>query len=244
GGRVEVMSRSGKSWRDIGTVEHIATALESILPEERIFDGEIYAHGETFQQTTRLVKKYRAGESEKLLFHVYDVIDRDALDRPFSERYATGLRWLEGLLEPTQPLEVVRTELVDSHEEVYERQRAYVEEGFEGAILRTATGVYQYGARSFDLLKVKSFLDAEYEIVGHKDGVGKFAGAIIWVCRMPDGKTFDVVPVGSMEERRQWFSEAASHYGRLLNVRYFETSEEGVPRFPVGAEIRAPEDLS
>jgi len=244
GGRVEVMSRSGKSWRDIGTVEHIATALESILPEERIFDGEIYAHGETFQQTTRLVKKYRAGESEKLLFHVYDVIDRDALDRPFSERYATGLRWLEGLLEPTQPLEVVRTELVDSHEEVYERQRAYVEEGFEGAILRTATGVYQYGARSFDLLKVKSFLDAEYEIVGHKDGVGKFAGAIIWVCRMPDGKTFDVVPVGSMEERRQWFSEAASHYGRLLNVRYFETSEEGVPRFPVGAGIRAPEDLS
>lgn len=244
GGRVEIMSRSGKSWRDIGTVEHIAAALESILPEERIFDGEIYAHGETFQQTTRLVKKYRAGESEKLLFHVYDVIDRDALDRPFSERYATGLRWLEGVLEPTQPLEVVRTELVDSHEEVYERQRAYVEEGFEGAILRTATGVYQYGARSFDLLKVKSFLDAEYEIVGHKDGVGKFAGAIIWVCRMPDGKTFDVVPVGSMEERRQWFSEAASHYGRLLNVRYFETSEEGVPRFPVGAGIRAPEDLS
>jgi len=244
GGRVEVMSRSGKSWRDIGTVEHIAAALEGILPEERIFDGEIYAHGETFQQTTRLVKKYRAGESEKLLFHVYDVIDRDALDRPFSERYATGLRWLEGVLEPTQPLEVVRTELVDSHEEVYGRQRAYVEEGFEGAILRTATGVYQYGARSFDLLKVKSFLDAEYEIVGHKDGVGKFAGAIIWVCRMPDGKTFDVVPVGSMEERRQWFSEAASHYGRLLNVRYFETSEEGVPRFPVGAGIRAPEDLS
>src|SRR5690606_20187250 len=73
GDRIELLSRNGKSWRAVGTVEHIATALEQFLPRELILDGEIYAHGETFQQTTRLVKKYRQGESEKLLLHVYDI---------------------------------------------------------------------------------------------------------------------------------------------------------------------------
>lgn len=243
GNDLEIMSRNGKSWRDIGTVEHIAGALERFLPKDTLLDGEIYAHGETFQQTTRLVKKYRKGESEQLLLHVYDVIDRDALETPFEERQLR-FGWLAGVLEPSDPIELVRTETVSVEDEVYEYHRQFVEDGFEGAIVRLASGIYQYGARSYDLLKVKSFLDGEYEIVGHKGGVGKFENAVIWVCRMPDGQTFDVCPRGSMEERRGWFQDASSYYGSSLKVRYFETSETGVPRFPVGEGIRAPEDMS
>ena len=240
--RMELLSRSGKSWRDVGTVEHIAKSLGAFLPQDTLLDGEVYAHGETFQQTTRLVKKYREGESEQLRFHVYDVVDRNALEMPFAERFQR-FAWLTGSLDPLAPVEVVTTEMVDSDAEVYEAQRRYVEDGYEGAIVRLFGGHYQYGARSFDLLKVKSFLDSEYEIVGHKDGVGKFAGAVIWVCRMPDGQTFDVVPKGTMEERRAWFVEGPAHYGSLLKVSYFETSEDGLPRFPVGEGSRAVEDL-
>lgn len=242
GDQVEIMSRSGKSWRDIGTVEHIAKALERVMPQNYLFDGEIYAHGETFQQTTRLVKKYREGLSEQLYFHVYDVIDREELDTPFSERFLR-FGWLTEQLTEGDPLEVVLTELVDSHSEVYAKQVEYVKLGFEGAIVRTPTGFYQYGARSFDLLKVKSFLDAEFEIVGHKDGVGKYEGAVIWVCKLDNGATFDVAPAGTMEERRAWFLEGEQHYGSMLKVKYFEVSEEGVPRFPVGEGIRAAEDI-
>ncbi len=242
GDQIEIMSRSGKSWRDIGSIEHIANALENTLPRDALFDGEIYAGvGETFQQTTRLVKKYRPGDSEKLVLHVYDVIDRDNLDQPFSER----LEILNGLqFEPGYPVETVPSVLVENEQAVYEAQAAFVQDGFEGAMVRLTTGVYQYGARSFELLKVKSFLDAEFPIVGHKTGVGKFDGAIIWVCQVDDGKTFDVVPRGTMEERRAWYDNADTYYGQLLNVRYFEVSEDGVPRFPVGAGIRASEDIS
>lgn len=241
-GQIELMSRNGKSWREVGTVEHIATALERFLPKNTLLDGEIYAHGETFQQTTRLVKKYRAGESEQLFLHPYDIIDRNALETPFSERLLS-FSWLTEQLTPTDPVEVVSTELVNSEDEVYDYHRQFVEEGFEGAMVRLPAGIYQYGARSHDLLKVKSFLDSEYEIVGHKGGVGKFEDAVIWVCRMPDGQTFDVCPKGTMEERRIWHSEGPEHYGSYLKVRYFETSEDGIPRFPVGEGIRAPEDM-
>lgn len=243
GNDLEIMSRNGKSWRDIGTVEHIATALERFLPKDTLFDGEIYAHGETFQQTTRLVKKYRPGESEQLLLHVYDIIDRDALDTPFSERFQR-FGWLGDNIRPGAPLEVVRTELVTDEAGVYDFHGQFVADGFEGAIVRLADGKYQYGARSYDLLKVKSFLDSEYEIVGHKGGIGKFEEAVIWVCRLPGGETFDVCPKGTMEERRQWYVEAPKYYGSQLKVRYFEVSEDGVPRFPVGEGIRAPEDIS
>lgn len=242
GNRLELMSRNGKSWRDIGTVEHIAAALERFLPKHMLLDGEIYAHGETFQQTTRLVKKYRKGESEQLLFHPYDIIERNSLNTPFSQRF-TQFAWLADQLTATDPIELVRTEVVHTDEEVYDFHRQFVEDGFEGAMVRMAAGPYQYGARSYDLLKVKSFLDSEYEIVGHKGGIGKFENAAIWVCRMPDGQTFDVCPRGTMEERRAWFIDGPSYYGSYLKVRYFETSEDGVPRFPVGEGIRAPEDM-
>lgn len=242
GDYLEMISRSGKSWRDLGTVEHIAAALEAFMPPNVLLDGEVYAHGETFQQTTRLVKKYRPGESERLRLHVYDIIDRNALDMPFSERFAR-FAWLEGSLSADSPIETVRTAEANSEQEVYEAQRRFVDEGFEGAMARLPGGRYQYGARSFDLLKVKSFLDSEFEIVGHKGGVGKFADAVIWVCRLPDGKTFDVSSKGTMEERRAWFSEGEKYYGQMLKVSYFEVSEDGVPRFPVGEGIRAVEDM-
>lgn len=242
GDHLELMSRNGKSWRDIGSVEHIAAALERFLPKNTLLDGEIYAHGETFQQTTRLVKKYRAGESEQLLFHPYDVIERDALDTPFSERFAR-FDWLSAQLAEGDPVEVVRTEVVRAEEDVYDYHRQFVEDGFEGAMVRLAGGLYRYGVRSYDLLKVKSFLDSEYEIVGHKGGIGKFEHAAIWICRMPDGQTFDVCPRGTMEERRAWYVDGPTYYGSFLKVRYFETSEDGIPRFPVGEGIRAPEDM-
>lgn len=240
--RVELISRSGKSWRDIGTVEHIATSLERILPTNLLFDGEIYAHGETFQQTTRLVKKYREGESEQLVFHVYDIIDRENLSQAFVDRLGR-FGWLQEQLASGDPIELVPTDSVAVEAEVYARHADYVAEGFEGVMVRMPTGHYQYGARSFDLLKVKSFMDAEFEIVGHKDGVGKFEGAVIWICRLPGGGTFDVSPAGTMEQRKAWFEQGSLHYGSMLKVKYFEVSEEGVPRFPVGEGIRAAEDM-
>src|SRR5690606_15108228 len=48
GDRVEIISCSGKSWRDSGTAEHIAKALERNMPCELFFEGEIYAHGGTY----------------------------------------------------------------------------------------------------------------------------------------------------------------------------------------------------
>ena len=105
-------------------------------------------------------------------------------------------------------------------------------------------GEYRFGYRSRSLLKVKNFLDEEYEIVDFTTGVGKFEGSIVWICKTDDGQEFKVVPQGTMEERQEAYETASTHVGEMLKVKFFELTDDGIPRFPVGLGIRLEEDMS
>lgn len=243
GDKVEILSRSGKSYRAIGSLEHIATAIEQVLPKGLMLDGEIYAHGEDFQTNTKLLKKYRPGESEALVLHAYDLIDLTHLDAPWRQRHQNLLKFSENFTAGG-PLEIVPTEQVASQEAVYERHAAYLEQGFEGAIVRLLDAPYELGKRSNCLLKVKSFQDEEFQIVSVSDGVGKFEGCAIFRCVTPGGKEFDVTPKGTMEERAEMYQQRDTYIGQLLKVQFFEKTQDGLPRFPVGLGVRMPEDIS
>ena len=116
----------------------------------------------------------------------------------------------------------VRTDFVSTETELEQLHNEFVEEGYEGAIIRTGHGLYQFGYRSHDLLKVKAFKDNEYKIVGYSNGVGKFIDCVIWVCETPEGKQFRVVPKGTAKERSEWLKEANKHIDSWLKVKYFE----------------------
>ena len=60
---------------------------------------------------------------------------------------------------------------------------------------------------------------------------------------MNDGQTFEVVSKGTMEYRKELLDEAESHYGEWLKVQFFEKTEAGIPRFPVGVGFRLEEDM-
>lgn len=242
GDKVEILSRSGKSYRDIGSVEHIAKAIEQVLPQGMLLDGEIYAAGLDFQTNTKLLKKYRPGDSEALALHAYDLIDLTRLEQPWSERHQNLLVFSENFT-PGGPLEVVPTEAVASEDEVYERHAAYLEQGFEGAIVRLLDAPYELGKRSNSLLKVKNFQDEEFKIISVSDGVGKFEGKAVFKCLTPEGREFDVTPKGTMEERAAMFEQRDTFIGQLLKVQFFEKTQDGIPRFPVGLGVRMPEDL-
>jgi DNA ligase-1 len=104
-------------------------------------------------------------------------------------------------------------------------------------------GEYRFGYRSNKLLKVKNFCDEEYEIVGFTTGVGRFNGCIIWICVTEGGDEFKVVPQGTMEERKATYKDAKNHIGELLKVKFFELTDDNIPRFPVGLGIRLTEDM-
>ena len=243
GGSVKLMSRGGKQWN---CCQHIIDELETVLPKGWVLDGELYIHGKTFQEITKLVKKYRPNESEEVMFHVYD-IPRAAGDDTclWEERFNLLDKAFYGMLYESKITSVitVATYEASNEDEVYKLQSQFLEEGYEGAIVREMDGEYRFGYRSNKLLKVKNFMDSEYKITDFTTGIGRFEGSIVWICETKDGQSFKVVPQGTMEERQETYQNAEKNVGKLLKVKYFELTDDGIPRFPVGLGIRLTEDM-
>jgi ATP-dependent DNA ligase len=149
--------------------------------------------------------------------------------------------------ENCKSVKVVESHYATCEEDVYKLQSEFLEEGYEGAIVREFDGEYKFGHRSNKLLKVKDFMDEEFEIVGFTTGVGRFEGCCIWICETGNYGAelvqFKVVPQGTMEERKATYDTADKHIGEHLKVKFFELTDDGIPRFPVGIGIRLLEDM-
>jgi DNA ligase 1 len=132
----------------------------------------------------------------------------------------------------------VETITVNNEQEARAAQMRWVAEGFEGAILRKYSTPYESGKRSGGLIKLKSFQDAEFEIVAVNEGRGKFVGKAVFSCKANNGKVFDCCAPGTMEDRATYFQVGDTLIGKQLTVKYFELSEDGTPLFPVGLAVR------
>ncbi len=173
-------------------------------------------------------------------FWVYDVFQLDNPKVPFPNRLDT----LDNIdTVGNDDIIICPTAIATSIEEVKDLEKQYMSDGYEGAIVREMEGTYEIGKRSNHLLKVKTFMDEEYKIIGHTEGIGGFEGCVIWICETEKGQKFKVVPKGTYEQRQSWFKTATYNYGAMLKVKFFELTDEGIPRFPVGIGIRLMEDM-
>lgn len=236
GDELVLMSRAGKPL----DVPHVQAELAAKLPRDVVLDGEFYIHGKNFQEITRLVKKVRP-ESIELEYHVYDGFRAGQEDTSFHNRQS-----MLSLVFVSKYENVVWVENrhATSLAEVSTIHSQMVADGYEGAIIRNYAGAYKLKHRSTDLLKLKSFMDAEYKVVGYEVGSGRFKGVPIWVCETPEGNTFSVVCKGTMEEKATDLENANELVGKWLKVKFFELSEDRIPRFPVGLGFRMEEDMS
>ena len=124
-----------------------------------------------------------------------------------------------------------------SMKDIYELHDKYVAEGYEGAIIRNIDGLYEFGFRSNDLIKLKSFMDSEYKIVGVVEATGRDEGTAVFVCECEAGQ-FNVKPMGTRELRADYFKNRKKLIGKMVTVKYQELSNDGIPRFPSAISIR------
>lgn len=239
GDQVRLQSRQGKDL----CCRHIKDTLESWMPKDTVLDGELYQHGVGFQTITKLVKKERP-ESVGVEYHVYDCpIFRGEEGKTWQDRM-TSLAELMNLQVQIQPtgsgskIVFVDSRTAKDWNDIRLLHASFMQDGFEGTILRMQDGLYEFGYRSPALLKYKDFKDDEFVISGYREGEGKYAGCIVWECKTASGQEFRVVPRGTLEEKRDWYQNARSYVGRYLKVRYQELTDDGIPRFPVGVGIR------
>ena len=68
-----LISRSGKQFKSL---PHLVEQLNILLPKNKgyVFDGELYVHGEEFQELIHLIKRDEPHEnSHRIEYHIYDM---------------------------------------------------------------------------------------------------------------------------------------------------------------------------
>jgi DNA ligase-1 len=185
-----------------------------------------------FQQTLSLVRKTKPTaedlqeSKENVKFVVYDAI----VDGTFEVR-------LDFLCDVERyfgnSVEVLETNVVENEEDIQEQLSKYLEDGFEGQILRTPNGLYE-GKRSKNLIKHKEFEDDEFEIVSIEEGKGNWAGAVKRVeIRLKDGTTQFSGVRGSFDFLKELLYNADDYIGTDVTVRYQNKTDDDKLRFPV-----------
>lgn len=238
GGDVFLQSRGGDPY----DVEHIRAALELVLEEDQVLDGEIYIHGMPLQEIVSLVKTPQEA-SQDLTYRVYDMTKLSDQSEHWLDRKAALKAWFKRHQDADDlpgSICMVNTAECGNEDSVRAFHDMAVADGYEGAIIRLHHGLYRFGYRSSELLKLKAFEDAEFEIVGYRRGKGKFLNVPIFNCKTADGVEFEVTPRGTNEARLQMLKDAKKLIGRQMTVRYMGWTKDGKPSIAVGVCIREP----
>ena len=230
-------SRSNK---EIVAVPHIAEALADFIKDHPTvtLDGELYNHElkDNFQKITSLVRKTvnlganELAESKELVqYHIYDMFDSANPDMTFMQRYNWIQKNVHLVNKKAVGIHLVPVAICETSEEIDVMYGEYTQAGYEGQMIRQ-DAVYE-NKRSKGLLKRKEFITEEYEVVEVHEGQGNWAGyAKRLTLKMADGTTFSSGIRGSQAKLKELLENPNIDWA---TCRYFELSNDGVPRFPV-----------
>ena len=228
-------TRAGK---ELVSVPHISDQLKSFFEKypDAILDGELYNHElrENFNKITSLVRKTKPEpwdikDSVRLVeYHVYDVISHSGV---FSERMDWITEQAEGIPKFTNSVILVETTQIFNETMMDDIYGAYLEDGFEGQMIRT-DDIYQLNKRSKFLIKRKEFLTDEYAVIKVEEGKGNWAGHIKrFVMQTDKGQEFGAGVRGTQQVLKDLFENGPNP--DWCTLRYFAPTPDGIPRFPV-----------
>ncbi len=243
---IVLLTRKNKEFAGMNSLRSEIARLN--LPPSIILDGELYSDTLTFQRVSGLVRKKPENLSdrdledlEQVSYRIYDLINLSNMDMTFAARYRLLQSLLRAVPNPLYlipRLRLTRNVRIRNEEDVAAYLALFEEEGFEGLMVRNLESPYELDKRSKHLQKVKTFIDEEFPIVGYYEATGNDRGTPIWECEAPNGRRFRARPMGTLAERRELWANRDASIGRPLTVRFFEYTDDGVPRFPVGVAIR------
>jgi ATP-dependent DNA ligase len=246
GNGVVAYSRTGKEWKNI---DHILTELKPFFMKypNHILDGELYNHDlkDDFEKIISLVRKTKPTnedrlESElKVQFHCYDTIMEhwNFEDRMLfiNENFGYYGKFDSdvNMIVPTP------SHLVHNTEEVEAAHEDYLEQGYEGSILRKNE---RYECkRSWTLMKVKDFSDAEATIIGYEEGKGKREGHLgKFIMEDDNGIQFGCPPGKgyNYKDMKNMLENIYDYIGEKATFTYFQRTKAGSYRHPLFKAIR------
>lgn len=201
------------------------------LPDGIVLDGELYAHGESWETQLSLIKRdeFHPRAFNLVRYHVFDLVD---YDMPFLDRYKKLTELFESL--PLAHCTLVDTTLVRGfHLSRFKHLKNMEKQGYEGVIIRHPSGLYKANSRSSDLQKLKSVHDEEFQIVDIVSSkTGREEGCAIYVLETDQGRQFRARPADDINRRSTIYKNRRAFIGYWTKVKFFGKSDLGIPRTP------------
>lgn len=234
-GEIYSASRGGKDYDVSSTLIRQNPILIKWFKEnpDLLLDGELYAHGIPLQRISGITRlKTWEERCEILEYWIYDIVS----EKPFEERYHELMN-LQELLENDQKIKVIDHYKIAGYLKIKKLHDQFVNEGFEGLVMRNPKKEYGIGKRSsLYMIKEKSYKDLEFKIIGFEEGLRD--EDMVFVCETSNGKQFQAKPIGPRELKYEYLENMQQIIGKMATVKFFNWTEDGLPSQPVLKAIR------
>jgi ATP-dependent DNA ligase len=182
---VVLMSRNGKQYQNLCDLE---TSLSDELFDGFVLDGELVFDTTKADRTTGngIITKAVKGtiseeEQSNVVFQVWDIIPQDNYKSKAIYKVSQTDRYnhLKDVLGSVDKhnIQLIPSQVVNTMEEAKEVFRNYVDQGYEGIILKNRGGFWA-DKRTSDLVKFKEELFADLKVVDYYEGEGKAQGML------------------------------------------------------------------
>ena len=230
-GNCKLYSRMGK---ELTTLNKVKEAIEATNVINQVFDGEICLMDENgnedFQGVMKQLRR-KDHQIENPIFMIFDMIHKPEFDNQkgteiLSERLAKLRAWQGGRRTDAKILRYTEQFVITDGRHFDMWGQIAAEKGWEGFMVRNDVG-YE-GKRSKNLLKIKKFFDAEYEVIDfdiddHEIVVNGRSETVQMLSQVWIEHKGHKVKVGSgwtHEQRLQYID--GSIVGKIITVQYFE----------------------
>lgn len=170
--RLRFQSREGGEFTKLNNLEAKLLELipkpllEFMIEEGAGIDGELYIHGQTLNNINSAVKNENNPLNKFVSFWCYDVIHDTLLQSErFNILYTYLFDYIIANSEENSPLVFIGHDIISDFNGAVNYRDNYIEEGFEGIIIRDLQGIYQFGKRNNTMLKFKRTTDGIFDIV-------------------------------------------------------------------------------
>jgi DNA ligase-1 len=233
-----MFSRNGKK---IISAPHIRDNLEGFFRKHphAILDGELYCDklANNFNKICSLVKRTKPSleeleeSAETIEYWVYDApkIGMSCESDAFINRFDLMRDALDNNIY--KKIKVVTTLKVSSQEELDQAYEFYMDQGYEGQMVRLDR-TYE-NKRSKHLLKRKEFMDEEFIIESVVEGEGNRKGTAGYMLfKNKHDKIFKSNIKGDFAYLAKLLKDKNRLVGKKATIKFFNYTPDDVPRFP------------
>ena len=243
--RLRFQSREGTYWTSLNMLENYLLSvipdyfLDKMVEEHYILDGELYLPGYSVNDINHFVKNPICVQNKQLQYWCYDLAIQEAtanerkniLINNFLSRKA-NINSKEEHLNNKEKFVILPTySVLDEISAKFYRDK-FIENGFEGLILRNPSEEYQFGKRNSSMIKYKKSTDGKFIIIDIKPEGVKRPDIPLFICKNDiNDAEFECHLSAPIEIQKRYLKELKDEtIGKYMYVEYGERS--GVNNLP------------